>query len=82
VRDGRPRCIAMVEHLTVRVSPATAGTPTDSVTITSKGIAICTITLKSGQGSCALAAQLIVKPIGDPSLLTTTLLTFSDNHAE
>lgn len=45
------------EHLTVRVTPRYAGTPTGKVTIKAGGTLICTITLASGRGSCALTAK-------------------------
>jgi Bacterial Ig-like domain (group 3) len=44
-------------HLTVRVTPRYRGTPTGTVTIKADGTLICTITLASGRGSCALTAK-------------------------
>jgi Bacterial Ig-like domain (group 3) len=44
-------------RLTVRVTPRYAGTPTGKVAIKADGTLICTITLASGRGSCALTAK-------------------------
>jgi hypothetical protein len=45
------------ERLTVKVAPQYVGTPTGKVTIATGHTGICTITLASGKGSCALTAK-------------------------
>ena len=45
------------ERLTVTVSPQHGGTPGGKVTIKAGTATVCTITLASGKGSCALAAS-------------------------
>jgi hypothetical protein len=44
------------ERISVKVTAGSAGTPAGSVTVTSGATTICTITLMSGTGSCALSA--------------------------
>jgi hypothetical protein len=45
------------EHLSVAVAPQFGGTPAGTVTIKAGTRTVCTITLKSGKGSCALSAK-------------------------
>jgi hypothetical protein len=45
------------EHLTVRVKPATSGTPAGKVTIKAGSATLCVITLKGAKGSCTLTAR-------------------------
>jgi Bacterial Ig-like domain (group 3) len=45
------------ERLSVAVAPQFGGTPTGKVTVKAGTRTVCTITLKSGKGSCVLAAK-------------------------
>jgi Bacterial Ig-like domain (group 3) len=45
------------ERLSVAVAPQFGGTPAGTVTLKAGARTVCTITLKSGRGSCALAAK-------------------------
>jgi hypothetical protein len=45
------------ERISVRVTAGSAGTPAGTVTVKSGATTICTITLASGKGSCALQAR-------------------------
>jgi len=48
------------ERLSVRVAPHFAGTPAGKVTVRAGGTVVCTMTLSSGSGSCALSASQLV----------------------
>ena len=45
------------EHLSVAIAPQFGGTPAGTVTVKAGTRTVCTITLKSGKGSCALTAK-------------------------
>ena len=45
------------EHLSAAVAPQFGGTPAGKVVIKAGTRTVCTITLKSGKGSCALTAK-------------------------
>ena len=45
------------EHLSVTIAPQFGGTPAGAVTVKAGTRTVCTITLKSGKGSCALTAK-------------------------
>ncbi len=55
------------ERLTVRVTGQYAGMPAGKVTVKSGKVTVCTITLASGRGSCALAARKL--PVGTRTLV-------------
>jgi hypothetical protein len=51
-----------LEHFSVTVSAQTPGTPTGKVTVRSGTVALCTITLASGKGSCTPHSKAL--PVG------------------
>jgi hypothetical protein len=57
------------ETLTATVTPATSGTPTGRVTVTSGSTTVCTITLANATGTCTLTASQL--PPGNYPLTAT-----------
>jgi hypothetical protein len=53
VTDGREQA----EHLTVRVVSKHGGTPSGTVSVKAGTATVCLVTLRSGRGSCTLAAR-------------------------
>jgi hypothetical protein len=48
-----------LEHFSVTVSPQTTGVPSGKVAIRSGAVALCTVTLSAGKGSCSPSAKAL-----------------------